>query len=106
MAKMAVRSGLLVALSMTAGAIQIPVKKADAAMVATKMSAPVAPPLDPESGAAPVPDERDWNEGQRTTRRAALLTAAGFGLAGLAAFAMVSSPFAVTLDNADRKSVV
>ena len=58
------------------------------------------PPLDPESGAAPVPDERDWNEGQRTTRRAALLTAAGFGLAGLAAFAMVSSPFAVTLDNA------
>ena len=55
---------------------------------------------DPESGGSRVPEERDWNEGQRTTRRAALLTAAGFGLAGLAAFAMVSSPFAVTLDNA------
>ena len=55
---------------------------------------------DPESGGGRVPEERDWNEGQRTTRRAALLTAAGFGLAGLAAFAMVSSPFAVTLDNA------
>ena len=37
---------------------------------------------DPESGGGRVPEERDWNEGQRTTRRAALLTAAGFGLAG------------------------
>ena len=43
---------------------------------------------DPESGGGRVPEERDWNEGQRTTRRAALLTAAGFGLAGLAAFAI------------------
>ena len=46
---------------------------------------------DPESGGGRVPEERDWNEGQRTTRRAALLTAAGFGLAD-ARIATVAHP--------------